>query len=528
MRTQSRFSLLLAYAAMGVVALGLLALSGQYTGVPAQLSAEQVKSQQASDARLQKAWRFERGGWVFVHLEGSPHDIGYQHGFLLAPEIEDAFQAIRVLDTHNTKRNWAFFRKTAREVLWPHIDEEYQQELQGIADGLKARNVKMDVYDVVALNAFEEVPDYYVPWLEKQEKKQNAAHPVSPTAGETRVGHPADSRFLASLGMTNQKIPRHDKLVAPGNCSAFVATGSWTRDGKIVIAHNNWTSVISGARWRIMFDIVPRQGHRILMDGFPGVITSDDDFGMNDDGIVITETTITGFQGFDPNGKPEFVRSRKALQYAGSIDDYVRIMNDGNNGGYANDWLLGDNKTGEIARFEQGLKHTRVWRTRDGYFVGANFASDPQVIKDETDFDPEKPGTSPNARRARWEQLMKEYKGKIDVAAGQKFEADHYDTFDKKEGADERTLCGHVETSPRGVPEWGWGPYHPGGTVQSKVADAAMIRDMTLVARAGHACGTDFIAADFLAKHPEYAWQKPVLTDMKAGPWTAFKAGEKK
>ena len=63
-------------------------------------------------------------------------------------------------------------------------------------------------------------------------------------------------------------------------------------------------------------------------------------------------------------------------------------MLDGNNGGYANDWLLGDRKTGEIARFELGLKHTKVWRTKDGYYSGANFPSDPDVIKDETTYDP--------------------------------------------------------------------------------------------------------------------------------------------
>ena len=62
---------------------------------------------------------------------------------------------------------------------------------------------------------------------------------------------------------------------------------------------------------------------------------------------MITETTITQFEGWDPNGKPEFMRSRKALQYANSIDDYVRIIKEGNNGGYANDWLIGDRKTGE-------------------------------------------------------------------------------------------------------------------------------------------------------------------------------------
>jgi hypothetical protein len=45
-----------------------------------------------SDARLQKAYRFQQGGWTYVHLEGLPGDIGFQHGYLLAPEIADAFE----------------------------------------------------------------------------------------------------------------------------------------------------------------------------------------------------------------------------------------------------------------------------------------------------------------------------------------------------------------------------------------------------------------------------------------------------
>ena len=36
----------------------------------------------ASDARLEKSYRFQRAGWTYVHLEGSPSDIGYQHGYL--------------------------------------------------------------------------------------------------------------------------------------------------------------------------------------------------------------------------------------------------------------------------------------------------------------------------------------------------------------------------------------------------------------------------------------------------------------
>jgi len=111
------------------------------------------------------------------------------------------------------------------------------------------------------------------------------------------------------------------------------------------------------------------------MDGLPGVIVSDDDFGINDAGIMITETTITGFTSFIPPVHPSSFARGKRCNTADSIDDYVRIMLENNNGGYANDWLLGDNKTGEIALFELGLKEHSVRRTKDGYFVGSNFPS---------------------------------------------------------------------------------------------------------------------------------------------------------
>lgn len=446
-----------------------------------------------NDPRLAAARRFEDGGWIYVHLEGDPATVGFQHGYLLGPEIEDAFKAVSAEMMHETQRDWDFFRKAAREMLWPKIDDEYKEELQGIVEGLRGRTgSKLDVDDIVALNAFEELPDYYVPWLNKQQK----------------TAHAPD-------------------LKSPGNCSAFVATGSWTKDGKIVMAHNNWTSYANGERWTIVFDIVPKGGYRMLMDGFPGVIASDDDFAINSDGLMVTETTITQFEGWNPNGKAEFVRARKALQYAGSIDAYAKIMLDGNNGGYANDWLLGDSKTGEIAQLELGLKAWKLWRTKDGSYAGSNWARDPKVLKlDTPQFEPNNLETSPNARKVRWEELLKENKGKIDVDLAEKMLADHVDSYHQKPETNERTLCGHVDSSPRGVDVWGWPPYYPGGAVQGKATDSTMTKEMKLMARAGHPCGDDFRVKPFLAAHPEYEWQAPFLRDMKAGPWTEFQAGQ--
>ncbi|MGA9529799.1 MAG: C45 family peptidase [Terriglobales bacterium] len=442
----------------------------------------------AGDSRLRHSFRQPaRNGWTYIHLEGQPGEIGFQNGYLLAPEIEDVIKVVAAEEMHSSKKDWQFFREAARTMMWPHIEQEYREELQGIADGANAKGVKLDIWDVVALNAAEEW-DYYVKQYDNEDGIKSLA-----------------------------------TLVAPDHCSAFVATGSYTKDGKIVIAHNNWTSYMDGQRWTIIFDIVPAKGNRMLMDGLPGVIHSADDFVVNSAGIVITETTIGHFSGYDTAGIPEFVRARKAAQYSNSIDDYARIMKDGNNGGYANNWLLADIKNNEIASLELGLKNVTLERKKDGYFVGSNFPVNEKLIREETDFGTQDMSLSANARHVRWEQLMAENKGKIDVAAAQRFMADHYDTYSKKEEPDERTLDGHIDLSPRGSLPW-MPPYGNAGAVQNKAADATMVAHMSFTAAAGHACGKDFKAEEHLREHPEFSWEQGLLRDMNAHPWTEFTA----
>jgi hypothetical protein len=463
----------------------LAGVAGNALGAPKSRS----KQDAANDPRLAGAFRRPaEHGWTFVHLAGSPSTIGFQHGYLLAPEIDDALKMEKVELRHDNNKDWQFFRDAAQHMMWPHIEQEYREELQGITDGANAAGLKVDLWDVVALNGFLEW-SYYVTEYNKQ-------HGI--------------------------KSP---PTTVPGDhCSAFVATGSYTKDGRVVIAHNNWSSYLDGERWTIIFDIVPAKGEHFIMDGFPGLIHSGDDFGINSAGIVITETTITAFFGYDTNGIPEFVRARKAMQYSKSIDDFARIMKTGNNGGYANTWLIADTKRNEIASLELGLKNVTRQRTKDGYFVGSNFPINPKLTKDETTFDPD-PSRSANARHIRWEQLMAENKGQIDLVAAEKFESDHYDSYSKKVEPSDRTLCGHVDISPRGMPPW-QPPFAPAGTVQNKATTAAMAEKMQLVAAAGHACGIDFKAQPLLQAHPEFDWEKDVLRDMDSQPWTEFEAAK--
>ena len=220
------------------------------------------------------------------------------------------------------------------------------------------------------------------------------------------------------------------------------------------------------------------------------------------------------------------MRARKAAQYANSIDDVVNIFLKDNNGGYANDWLIGDTKTNEVAKFELGLKNYRVWRSKDTAIIGSNFASDPKLIKEETTFNVLDNTTSPNARKLRMVQLVNvDMKGKLDDSTGKIIEADHVDaTASGKHENNRCVICGHIDEDPKGCAEWDESAYCPMGAVQSKVTTADLARRMQFWAHMGHPCGKDFIGATFYKAHPEYAWQAKYLNNMLAYPWTLFSA----
>ena len=143
--------------------------------------------------------------------------------------------------------------------------------------------------------------------------------------------------------------------------------------------------------------------------------------------------------------------------------------------------------------------------------------------REETSFPMNDPNAPNQCRHRRWDQLMEENKGKIDVEAGKRFETDHYDVLTKEFDPNERTLCGHIDKSSRGMPGW-QGPFGAAGTADAKVADSAMAEKLSFVAGAGHPCGVAFDAKKHLKEHPEQAWQASELEDLKANAWTVVSA----
>jgi hypothetical protein len=431
---------------------------------------------------ISRAQKSEQDGWIRLKITGPARERGFQHGYLLADHINDALHARRVIWEHVTAMSWSWVVARTAEVFVPKVDRENLEEIDGIVAGLAAAGIRTDRNEITAYNAFLELIWY---WWPNERKKEGSSAPLPPKQ----------------------------------SCSAFIATGSMTADGGIVLGHNTMFE-FTMADANIVLDVVPEQGHRFVMQTFPGWIHSGTDFFLTDAGLIGAETTIGGFDSFDESGIPEFVRMRRAMQDATTIDEWCAIMKKGNNGGYANAWLIGDVRTNEIARLELGLKFVNLERTKDGYFIGSNVAEDHRILRFETTRDETDIRLSSVARRERWKQLMKEYKGRITLESAKKFEADHFDTYLRREVPSGRVLCGHVDADT--LTFGAYVPFNPEGSIDAKVVDSRMAKQLVFAGRWGRACGMSFDAAAFLEQHPQFDWMKGILKSRDSYPWTVL------
>src|SRR5207249_3629384 len=205
------------------------------------------------------------------------------------------------------------------------FDKEMLQEMKGIAEGAAAAGAKwsgrpVDLVDVVTANTITEL-------------------------GELQSAMPMTPSGLEGL---NFKRPRYDAsqggVPVTARCSAFAATGKATRDGKMVIGHVTMWPLTLAEQTNIMLDVQPAEGHRVLMQSYPGGIQSGTDWYQNDAGVVLTETTIRQ-SPFNMEGTPVAYRARKAIQYGDSVGKVVELLSTRNNGLYTNEWLIGDART---------------------------------------------------------------------------------------------------------------------------------------------------------------------------------------
>ncbi len=404
---------------------------------------------------LTGAYSYEKDGWKFIHVEGNPYQMGYQEGYLMADGITGILSMVTDLFWGIGIVLLDLVRILALQY-WEKVPVEYKDEIKGIADGANAGgarlgilNREIDWKDVLLINAILDIGYEFMGLMQ----------------------------FLPELG-----------------CSAFICTGDATKNGEVILGHSTWTDYTLLDYMYTVKHLEPENGYEVLMQSPPGFIWSMVDWYVNGAGLMVAETTLDAGP-YELSGTPIFVRARRAIQYAGSIDEYVEIMTTDNNGAYPCDWLVGDAKTGEAAILELGTYHHTVKRTFNGFLGSCNSAWDEEVRAEQTDLPFEEDPSY--GRWLRWEELREQYYGNITPDLGKEFMGDHYCPVDRTMDMKHSyggCLCGHGELD-------GGVGYKTHGAIDAKIVSSSMALNMTTWAHKGFPCGQEFRVDEYKKEH---------------------------
>ncbi len=450
-----------------------------------------------------------KNGWHQISVWGEPYERGYAHGLLLAEEIKECFDTMKyaLYDSHGLPIDFFveasnFLFKSAIKNNFPKIFEE----LEGITDGARKNGSGVSLDEMVLLNNLLSI-DYALSYLENNASK---VHTMSPE----------NKSLIKSIGKSTLEGGADDR------CSAFMAVGDYTKDGNICCGHNTFTNFVVGQFVNCIITVNPSKGdgHKVMYQSSAGSICSGTDFFVTSNGFVGTETTIGGFFAYD-NLDPICCRIRTCMQYARTMEDYIRFLEKNNSGDYANSWLIGDTKNNEIMRIELGLKYSNIERTKNGCFIGFNAPYDARIRNLEcvnTGFDDIR--RHQGARKVRLEELTEKYKGKIDTDIAKEIIGDHYDVYLHKENPCSRTCCSHYDLDDRAFMSQADRPlpYQPRGAVDGIVADTQMIKQGKFLAKWGSSCNIPFYVDKFMKNNIQWKRFAPYLKDRPNMPWTVF------
>lgn len=424
-----------------------------------------MKSQRKSTFSKRTAKiRHKFEGWRVLTLRGTHYDIGFEHGRLLKREIEHACSVMAYMAKEYYKTTLDEYVERCREIFARFfVQEQWRDifdELRGIADGSET-----PLDQIIAWNMFLSMNEIYDGDSDTQ------------------------------------------------RCSAFIATGSKTRDGNIIMAHNTHCDYSAGFISNIVLYVYPKGRIPFVMQTIAGLVSSSTDWFITAAGFVGCETTIANIN-YKPDfesGVPYFFRIRRAMEQGKSLDDYHSIMLSQNAGDYACSWLFGDIESGEIMRLELAKDAFGVERTNDGVFYGMNSVFTPDIaeseITDNSDILDTK--TSSGCRNHRLQILLGE--GPIDLKKARKILADHYDCTTKTVRKGIRGICKHKECE-RGK------DFKISGATDGKVVDAALAKQMQFIGRMGSSCGRVFRKSDY----PNGAWKK-VTPNMPKYDWVTIR-----
>jgi len=252
---------------------------------------------------LQKASFDIQDGVNILRMKGTPFEMGYQHGYLLADKISvminttlQATIAYIALATGNdlaTSEEWFWLGQKAAE---PFLPEEFGEEMQGIAAGCNDAGVPVTVQQIYLWNT------NYDQWC-------IYAHP--------HYWHPLEGVGQGELATVIQ---------GAGECSSFSAWGNTAGgNGELIFCKDEDNFNMPGQlENRMMFVANPDDGYGHMFLSYPGMIGLDG--GFNEAGFEMM-TQLNSMKEETMEGCGIAIFTRLLLTHVNNVDDAIGIFN---------------------------------------------------------------------------------------------------------------------------------------------------------------------------------------------------------
>ncbi len=377
-----------------------------------------------------------------LKLAGSPYEIGFQHGFLLADKIDLMVNRTLLSTDAYVARQTGCDNAKAREKLWigqkaayPFLPEEFLEEMKGIADGVKAKGVSNVSLDQVLL------------WNTMYDQWCIYCHPYYWNCD----GKPED-------GYQPPETP-HPWTRAAGGCSSFSAWDEWAGgDGKMIFCKDednfNMPEQLDN---RMLMVVDPDKGHGHCVCTYPGMIGLDG--GFNEVGFeMMTQLNSMQYESMEGCGIGIF--TRLLMTHAATVQDGINIFNEHPRcAGIA--YHIADAGAKEAAVVETSSTMVCVRRPQEGTkvlwqsnhsncypgwmgYTGYNMVADQVLVNEIEDIatiqnwqeslrDPYNFYVQAPSRFERYRQLLHDYYGNITKDNAIKIMSDRFDPYTNME-----------------------------------------------------------------------------------------------
>lgn len=310
--------------------------------------------------RWEKGWLEDEAGVRILHLNGTPHEMGYQQGVLLRDEIRDEIRrSVYQRQIQNGRVSHLLLLRLAREIEG-HLSSENREEMAGLAEG-----AGVSYTQVLLLNTYEDVVAF--PW--PRESTQDLILSLSPAfIPHFSLVDTANGGFTP---VDEGSSVRSSQAVVSGAFSIF---GAATLDAGLMQAAE-FASPLPSSDELVVAHYEPSTGNSFVAVRRPGMIGVT--LGMNEERVAVTALPSPS-QDATVEAVPLPFVLREVLQYAGGIPAALRIVASAERR-TGHNVLIGDGKGPDARVVECSAHQYAVFDAENDFVARTNHFLDPAL-----------------------------------------------------------------------------------------------------------------------------------------------------